>query len=135
MKILYILRGIPGSGKTTLASTLVEKYVTVLGDPICCADDYHMDNVEYKWKAENQGYAHKSCQKKCEELMKIEATRIVVANTNTTIKEMKPYVDLAKEYGYTTFYLIVENRINSTNVHNVPESTINKMKERFEISL
>ena len=48
---------------------------------------------------------------------------------------MDPYFKLAKEYGYTVFSIVVENRHGGTNVHNVPEDKIEQMKNRFSIKL
>jgi hypothetical protein len=48
---------------------------------------------------------------------------------------MQPYYDLAKEYGYMVFSIIVENRHGGKNVHNVPEGKINQMRDRFQIKL
>lgn len=102
---------------------------------ICCADDYHMVDGEYRWKAENQGYAHKSCQNKCEDLMKDNVPTVIIANTNTTVKEMKPYVDMAKVYGYKIFYLVIENRHGGKDSHNVPEASLEAMENRLKGSL
>ena len=60
---------------------------------------------------------------------------IVVSNTFTTEKEMKPYYKLAEQYGYRVHSLIVENRHGGINEHNVPDETLEKMKKRFEIKL
>jgi len=67
--------------------------------------------------------------------MKKEISPIIVANTSTTESELKPYYDLAVIYGYKVFSVIVENRIDTKNIHNVPEETITKMKNKFSISL
>ncbi len=66
---------------------------------------------------------------------KMGDSKIAVANTFTQEWEMQPYIDMAKEYGFTVFTIIVENRHDGTNVHNVPDEVIDKMKERFEIKL
>jgi predicted kinase len=79
--------------------------------------------------------SHIWCQTKCVEFMEEEHPKIVIANTNTTEKEMQPYIDMANEYGYVIYYIIVEKRHNNKNDHNVPNETIERMKERFEISL
>ena len=128
-KTLIIVRGVPGSGKSSFAEYLVDNQY------ICTADDYHMKNGVYDWRPENQGAAHLSCQTKCENLMKISHPKIVVANTSTTAKELQPYYNLAKKYGYKVFSVIVENRHNGVNIHNVPEVTLTNMKNRFDIKL
>jgi hypothetical protein len=48
---------------------------------------------------------------------------------------MRPYFELAKNYGYKVFSVIVENRHGGTNQHGVPEEVLTKMCERFEITL
>ena len=129
-KALILLRGLPGSGKSTLAQIIVRH-----PDFICTADDYHMVDGKYDWKSENVAFAHMKCQEKCEMLMKATCERIVVANTLTTLKELKPYYDLAEKYEYKVFSVIVENRHDGVNEHNVPEDTLKKMRERFDIKL
>lgn len=128
MKSLIILRGLPSSGKTTFANLLETR-------AICSADDWHYRNGTYDWKLENNTTAHNWCQRKCKRFMKREIPKIVVANTNTTEKELEPYINLANEYGYSVFSVILEKRHNNKNNHNVPEGTIEKMKERFDIKL
>ena len=61
--------------------------------------------------------------------------KIVVSNTFTQEWEMKPYFEWAEDFGYKVFSIIVENRHGGENVHNVPQETLEKMKNRFEIKL
>lgn len=56
---------------------------------------------------------------------------IVIANTNTSAKEWKPYTDLAEKYGYQTHFIIVENRHRGVSEHNVPVETLEKMEDRI----
>ena len=128
-KYLYIVRGIPGSGKSSLAELLAPS------SSICTADYYHMKDGVYNWKPENIKKAHAWCQDKAKELMMVNRTPIVIANTSTTVKEMQPYYDLAKRYGYQVYSIIVENRHDGVNVHDVPEEVLEKMKKRFDIKL
>jgi len=127
-KDLIIIRGIPGSGKNTFAE--------LLGPAICTADDYFMDiNGNYNFRREGLGRAHAWCQRKCELFMKRCITPTIVANTSTTEKELKPYILMAEKYGYRVFSVIVENRHFGKNLHDVPEVSLNQMKERFSIKL
>ena len=126
-KALILVRGIPGSGKSTFAA--------LLSKAICCADDYHMHKGKYVWKAEKISKAHEWCQRKCRRFMKKGIERIVIANTNTTVRELQPYMDLAKQFNYKFFSIIIETRHDNKSIHNVPEVTLDKMKERFNISL
>lgn len=126
-KSLIIIRGIPGAGKSLFAN--------LLPGHTCTADDYHMLDGKYVWKQENAHIAHIECQKKCERLMKMGSEIIKIANTSTTIAEMKPYYELAEKYRYTVFSVIVENRHGGVNEHDVPEETLEKMRNRFNIQL
>jgi len=129
-KSLFIIRGIPGSGKTTLAEILAEgKY------PVFSADQYFEKNGKYEWKKEELGIAHEICKRNVETNMKLGIEKIFVANTFTTEKEIAPYYDLAKNNGYKVFSIIVENRHNGINIHNVPNDSLNAMKARFSIKL
>ena len=49
--------------------------------------------------------------------------------------EMEFYYKWALDFDYKVFSLVVENRHDGVNEHNVPEDTLVKMKERFEIKL
>ena len=137
-KILYIVRGIPGSGKSTFAKKLVEHDFLV-----CEADKYFVDKEtgEYNFDFSKIKEAHKFCQDLVETYMKDSLVNdqfyreIAVSNTFTQEWEMEHYMELAKKYGYTVFTLVVENRHGGKNIHNVPEEIIEKMKQRFEIKL
>lgn len=136
-KNLYLCRGIPGSGKTTLAETLALS----LGAPVYSADsffekkDENGNLVEYKFNPSQLGIAHSRCQKKTDAAMEAEFPHIFVANTFTKVSELKDYYKLAEKYGYRVFSLIVESRHQTGNVHNVPEEIVQKMKARFDIVL
>ena len=81
------------------------------------------------------GIAHSVCRSKTKNAMEFEYRNIFVANTFTTEKEMREYFNLAKEFGYKIFTLVVENRHGNSNVHNVPTETLEKMKNRFNVKL
>ena len=128
-KILVICRGIPGSGKSTFAKTLGGQHYE--------ADMYFIDPTtgEYKFDGSKIKNAHQWCQGFVKSDMILEYPKIVVSNTFTQEWEIEPYFELAKEYGYKVFVVIVENRHNGVNVHNVPEDKIEQMKNRFNIKL
>ena len=131
-KVVIIVRGIPGCGKSTFAELFSSGSERL---NICTADDFHMKDGKYDWKPENVRAAHEWCQSKVRMLMKVDISPVVVANTSTTVKEMQPYYDMAKEYDYTVFSIIVENRHDGVNTHGVPEETLQKMRDRFDIKL
>ena len=151
MKSLYLLRGIPGCGKSTLAEQLSQggKY------PILSADMYFEDtDGNYNWNPAELKNAHGWCLGETEKSMVFafngrtidcpyrgyrrfykQSDKIFVANTFTTESKLQPYYDLAAKYGYTVFSIIVENRHNGQNTHQVPVETKEKMRNRFNIKL
>jgi predicted kinase len=132
MTTLYLIRGLPGSGKSTLANSL--HHFGAVGY-VVEADMYFTDDFgTYRFDPSRLHEAHTWCKKHVEQCMKYKQS-VAVSNTFTTEKELQPYLDLAKEYGYTVISLIVENRHGSSSVHSVPEETIQKMKNRFSVKL
>ena len=131
-KILYLLRGVPGSGKSTVAQNI--------GGTHFETDKYFMVDGEYKFDPTKLKQYHQMCQDEVNLAMIQNHTAhfndvIVVSNTFTQEWEMKPYFDLAKTYGYQVFSLIVENRHGGTNTHNVPQDKLDMMRDRFEVKL
>jgi predicted kinase len=133
MKSLYLLRGLPGAGKSTLAKKL--------GDAHFEADMYFTnENGQYIFNGADIKKAHEWCQNEVHIAMILNHTtgsneNIVVSNTFTQEWEMEAYYKLAETYGYRVFSLIVENRHGGENLHNVPEDKIEAMRNRFEIKL
>ena len=132
MKTLYIVRGIPGSGKSTFAKSIGGVHIE--------ADQFFMMNGKYNFDITKIKLAHKYCQNQTEAWMKTDGVqvnnnKIVVSNTFTQEWEMEPYFKLAEKYGYKTFSLIVENRHGGVNEHGVPEDKLEIMKNRFEVKL
>jgi predicted kinase len=126
MKELFLLRGLPGAGKSTLAKSLGGMQIE--------ADKYFMDGDEYKFDPSKLKEAHAWCQNAVSVWMKSQ-DKIIVSNTFTQEWEMQPYYDLAEKYGYRVYSLIVENRHGGVNEHGVPQETLDKMKNRFEVQL
>ncbi|MDA3780213.1 MAG: hypothetical protein PF487_08380 [Bacteroidales bacterium] len=94
-----------------------------------------MHDGKYNWTPKKLNVAHEWTQRKCRRFMKANVERIVVANTSTREREMKPYMDLAEQFGYRVFSVIVETRHDNKSVHNVPEESLEKMRNRFSIRL
>ena len=132
MKTLYIVRGVPGSGKSTFAKSIGGIHIE--------ADQFFMINGKYNFDITKLKLAHKYCQNQTEAWMKTDGAqvnndKIVVSNTFTQEWEMKPYFELAEKYGYIVFTVIVENRHGRKNIHDVPEDKVQQMKDRFEFKL
>jgi hypothetical protein len=48
---------------------------------------------------------------------------------------MKPYFEMADQFDYKVFSIVVENRHGGINQHDVPEEVLTKMRDRFEIKI
>lgn len=134
MRNLYLLRGLPGSGKSTLAR--------FVGDAFVEADMFFLKNGKYEFDGSKIRDAHAWCQSTVREWMQMNAdtygleySEIAVSNTFTQEWEMEAYYNLAKEFNYKVFSIIVENRHDGVNSHGVPENKLEAMKSRFEIKL
>jgi predicted kinase len=127
MRQLVLLRGLPGAGKSTFANLLGGIHVE--------ADQYFMQDGEYKFDASKLKQAHNWCKLRVEHSMEDGANKITVSNTFTQEWEMDTYFELAEKYGYQTSCLIVENRHGGVNIHGCPDDKIEQMKNRFEIKL
>ena len=135
MKNLYIIRGLPGSGKSTIAKSLGKPW------QIFEADQFFMKNGKYEFDGSKLKEAHNWCKRKVQYWMhpslvgSLFFRNIVISNTFTQEWEMRFYQIIAKKYGYRVHTIIVENRHGGVNTHGVPEEKLEQMKERFQIKL
>ena len=134
-KNLYIVRGLPGSGKSTFARSIAKSY------QIFEADQYFMKKGKYNFDPTKLKEAHQDCKQRVANRMRenlfnsIFFNTIVVSNTFTQDWEMKYYRNIGRRYGYKVHTIIVENRHYGTNIHGVPEDKLQVMEDRFEIKL
>lgn len=120
---LILVRGLPGSGKSTIAEAISLADFTHLE-----ADQYFMKDGEYKFDANKLGAAHAWCQEQTRYWLGVSG-RVVVSNTFTTIKELRPYFDIAAEFNIVPNVILAQG--NFGNIHDVPEETLEKMRQRF----
>jgi len=133
---LFLVRGLPGSGKSTFATHIWNEY------SVCEADKFFYDKEgNYNFEPSKIKDAHAWCKNEVETRMKDHQLNpqyypeIAVSNTFTQEWEMKDYYELAEKYGYKVVSLIIENRHGGKNVHGVPDDKLEIMKNRFEIKL
>lgn len=134
--VLFLVRGLPGSGKTSFATHIWNDYA------VCEADKFFYDKEgNYNFDPTKLREAHAWCKNQVETRMIDHQNNqqfypeIAVSNTFTQKWEMDDYFQLAEKYGYKVVSLIVENRHGGQNVHGVPEDKLQIMKDRFEIKL
>lgn len=127
---LFILRGVPGAGKSTLAKILAGN-----GGTICSADDYFMENGAYVFRPTELPRAHAQCQMMCERAMKDGNSTIIVDNVNAAEEHMDPYRRLADRFGYRVFYLVVEHRHDGMTSKDVPPWTMQKNADLLRKSI
>jgi len=135
MTKVIIMRGIPGSGKSSWA----EKHYPECHH--CSADNYFTsEDGEYEFNPAEIGNAHRSCMKAfltaiefCEQID--SQWPIVVDNTHTQLWELSPYLQVARAMGYDVTVVTVQCDIDvaaKRNTHGVPENAIHAMANRFE---
>lgn len=132
MSTLYMIIGVPGTGKTTLAKKIKEIYER--NDRfinIRETDEYFIDphTKEYHFDPSKLGICHKECQRAVKHDL-IEKKDVICSNTNLAAWERKAYFDIAREAGSKVVIVIVDEVFG--NVHGVPLEKVEAMKKRFE---
>lgn len=86
---LIIIRGLPGSGKTTMAKEQFPDHI------LCEADQFFTTpEGEFQYDRTKVKDAHKFCITKAANALRDEKS-VVVANQFARLHEMRPYVELA----------------------------------------
>ena len=136
-KICYILRGLSGTGKSTLAKALGNK------DSIFSTDDLFMVDGEYQFDPSKLGEYHAENLRLATEFMERFAPYTtpaicVIDNTNTQHWEYEKYIEAAKENGFMVQIISVDWKREDIplyaerNSHGVPEEAIRRMADRWE---
>lgn len=132
MKTFILIRGVPGSGKSTVAKALHLAWGethTVAGP--FEADDGMVDgDGNYKFNPKILGLCHAACLFDVRRAMNEGVNVVIQSNTNTKKWEYKKYLDAANEFGYAVQIITVDGDFE--NVHGVPAEKVAEMKERFE---
>lgn len=128
MAHLYIIRGLPGSGKTTLAQAMLS---TNMVQSHYEADMWMIDDFgDYCFNADKLSDCHNHCfRNTCDALLASHA--VAVSNTFTRHWEYDKYVDFCLQRGIGFTVLICQG--NYPNIHGVPEAAIERMRKRFEL--
>ncbi|XP_037983545.1 uncharacterized protein LOC119697190 isoform X2 [Motacilla alba alba] len=135
-KLLLILRGLPGSGKSTLSRVLLGQSCDGI---VLSTDDYFRQQYGYTYNAAQLGDAHEWNRKRAKQAMEQGKSPVIIDNTNTQAWEMKPYVEVALEKGYRvefhepdTWWKFDPEELEKRNKHGVTREKIAQMLERYE---
>uniref|UniRef100_A0A1Q3F0Z1 Smr domain-containing protein n=1 Tax=Culex tarsalis TaxID=7177 RepID=A0A1Q3F0Z1_CULTA len=140
-RVMVLMRGPPGSGKSHLSRALVDK---TLGNSdyrnhVFGADDYFLVNGVYRYQPDRLDEAHRFNQNNVRAKAIAGWSPIIVDNTNMKHWEMHAYVEIAADHGYlvrvlepVTHWRKSARALAARNVHGVPEAKIKTMLLNYE---
>lgn len=134
MKQVYIMRGIPGSGKSTIACRLAGcgSYATHSTDALCMVDG------EYQFDAELAPQRHAQNLENFKASLEKGVDVVIVDNTNVKVQQYEPYVTAAQAAGYHVAFVELLHptldEADERNAHGVPRDVINQMMLDWEPS-
>ena len=132
---LVIVRGLPGSGKSSLARAIshpschweADMYFKRTFDEFGNEDSY---DGPYLFDPSLLGHAHAWCLDMVQAYMCHLNSTVVVSNTFSRLWEMKPYLDLASRKGWDVSVIKVVGDHGS--IHDVPAETIVRMRDGWQ---
>lgn len=125
-KIVIILRGAPGSGKSTWAKNYRDPCLVV------STDNFFIDKTTgiYTFEEEKLGYYHKCALDEFKEAIEKGIPTILLDNTNIKKVYYKKYVEFAKAANYNVVQKTFWGDYKS--IHNVDQETIQRMRNTFQ---
>ena len=124
---LILIRGLPGSGKSTMARKMA---LAINGYVHLESDMYFIDHKgEYVFNPEKLKDAHRWCQESARVCLN-SGDDVIVSNTFTQKWEMQPYIEMAAACGAVVEIQVA--RGDFENTHGVPPEAIERMRARWE---
>lgn len=121
--MLTIIRGVPGTGKSTYAQTHFKGTLCVENDM------FHIHNGKYDYHREMMPDAIAWCVNTVRFAL-IEGMDVVVCNTFTKRSFIEKYKRLAEKYGHD--FKVIRMTKEYGNVHNLPSKVMEEMRNGFE---
>jgi len=145
-KTLFIMQGIPGSGKSTMAKLIADKHEAI----IFSTDDFWYDYAEdgkhytYNYDPARIDEAHRWNQQRCaKEMIAEDGGNIVIDNTNIQRWQAHPYLVLASIFEYDVQVISVQVPVEVAIARQaqrpvdrqIPEEVIRRMHSEMEVLL
>ena len=142
-RTLVIMRGLPGSGKSTCALAIADIMEANLGKTvICSADDFFRhpeDGGRFHFEARLLGAAHAQCKAKFDSAVRARTPCVIIDNTNSTATEYADYCQWAETMGYRVRVLEVPcatvsqaRRFHKRCTKKMPFDVHERMMERWQ---
>lgn len=136
-KVMFILRGLPGSGKSLIAQLITEVYPNAIS---CSADDFFTRrDGSYRFDRRQLPSAHASSQDKAKDACIRGCSVVIIDNTNIKMEEFRPYTDMSGSFNYTVITVQPRTpwKFNATELarrtnHGVNIGTIQRRIDEFE---
>lgn len=141
LKIMYIMRGLPGSGKSTFIKNIPGlKEYNIFSTDNLVEGDYKefFDSMKKNENFQPLADLHRQNFLGAVTAMEFGESPIVIDNTNIKKEFVKPYVVAAKKYGYDIRLIdlgtggLTTEELAARNTHHVDEETLNTMLQDYE---
>ena len=134
-RLVIVLQGVSGSGKSTYARKLAnEARQSGYASRIVSADAYFEKGGTYKFDFTKLGEAHGECFRAFLENVAIGIEVVIVDNTCTRVIEIAPYMLGAQAFGYAAevHRLVCDPKVASArNLHDVSLGSVISMDARI----
>jgi len=129
MKVI-IMRGIPGSGKSTQA----QRWAKLVPGTVIVSADTYMYAGGQEFADSRLSWCHEQCQAEYTRALEAKAPLVIVDNTNSKFSDIVFYVTEAERHGYEFMVLQIniEPRIAAERcVHKAPLKTVELFARRL----